>query len=704
LAACEANWNEPYPAKDRDKNILYTAFTERPKHLDPVQSYSENEATFNAQIYEPPLQYHYLDRPYTLVPLTATALPKPAYLDASGRPVPAGSKAIAFSVYEIRIRPGIRYQPHPAFARGADGRLLYDRLASEDVERVHALSDFPQTGTRELTADDYVYQIKRLAHPRLHSPIFGLMVEYIVGLKEYAETLRRADQALTASQGREAWLDLSKYPLPGAEVVDRYTYRIKLRGKYPQFAYWLAMPFFAPVPIEADRFFWQPGMAEKNLTLDRWPIGTGPYMLAENNPNSRMVLVRNPNFHGETYPAQGEPGDAAAGLLADAGKPMPFIDEVVFSREKEDIPYWNKFLQGYYDASAITSDSFDQAVRVNLEGDARVTPEMEEKGIRLETSVATTTVYMAFNWLDPVVGGPSERARKLRRAISIAVDWEEYISIFANGRGIAAQGPIAPGIYGYREGRAGMNPVVYDWADGAPRRKPIGAARRLLAEAGYPDGRDARTGQPLVLYLDVTGRGPSDKSRFDWFRKEFAKLDLQLEIRDTDYNRFQDKVRKGAAQIFVWGWNADYPDPENFLFLLVTGQGKVKHDGENAANYSNPEYDALYERMKNMENGLERQAIVDRMVAILREDSPWLWGFHPKDYALIHSWLSNVKPNLMARNRIKYERVDAAKREVLREKWNHPVLWPLGVIALVLVLGSLPAIVSYRRRERMAAA
>jgi ABC-type transport system substrate-binding protein len=704
LAACEANWNEPYPAKDRDKNILYTAFTERPKHLDPVQSYSENEATFNAQIYEPPLQYHYLDRPYTLVPLTATALPKPAYLDASGRPVPAGSKAVAFSVYEIRIRPGIRYQPHPAFARGADGRLLYDRLASEDVERVHALSDFPQTGTRELTADDYVYQIKRLAHPRLHSPIFGLMVEYIVGLKEYAETLRRADQALTASQGREAWLDLSKYPLPGAEVVDRYTYRIKLRGKYPQFAYWLAMPFFAPVPIEADRFFWQPGMAEKNLTLDRWPIGTGPYMLAENNPNSRMVLVRNPNFHGETYPAQGEPGDAAAGLLADAGKPMPFIDEVVFSREKEDIPYWNKFLQGYYDASAITSDSFDQAVRVNLEGDARVTPEMEEKGIRLETSVATTTVYMAFNWLDPVVGGPSERARKLRRAISIAVDWEEYISIFANGRGIAAQGPIAPGIYGYREGRAGMNPVVYDWADGAPRRKPIGAARRLLAEAGYPDGRDARTGQPLVLYLDVTGRGPSDKSRFDWFRKEFAKLDLQLEIRDTDYNRFQDKVRKGAAQIFVWGWNADYPDPENFLFLLVTGQGKVKHDGENAANYSNPEYDALYERMKNMENGLERQAIVDRMVAILREDSPWLWGFHPKDYALIHSWLSNVKPNLMARNRIKYERVDAAKREVLREKWNHPVLWPLGVIALVLVLGSLPAIVSYRRRERMAAA
>jgi oligopeptide transport system substrate-binding protein len=708
IAGCGRIWNEPYPAQDRGGNILYTAFTERPKHLDPVQSYGENEAEFNAQIYEPPLQYHYLKRPYTLVPMTAAAMPRPAFLDAAGRRLPADAKNVAFSLYEIRIRPGILYQPHPALARGADGRLLYDHLAPKDLEGVHALADFPKTGTRELTADDYVYEIKRLAHPRLQSPILGLMSEYIVGLREYAETLRKADRALAAAGGRDAWLDLSKYPLAGVEAVDRHTYRIKLKGRYPQFAYWLAMSFFAPVPIEADRFYAQPGMAERDLTLDRNPIGTGPYMFGENNPNSRLVLVRNPNFHGETYPAEGEPGDVAAGLLADAGKAIPFVDEVVFSREKEGIPYWNKFLQGYYDSSGIASDSFDQAVRVSVEGDARVTPEMEEKGIRLETSVATSTAYMAFNWLDPVVGGSGnaearERAKKLRQAIAIAVDWEEYISIFANGRGIAAQGPVAPGIFGYRDGERGMNPLVYDWVNGAPRRKPVAAAKKLLAEAGYPNGRDARTGQPLVLYYDTTSRGPGDKSRLDWFRKQFAKLDIQLEVRDTDYNRFQDKVRKGAAQVFTWGWNADYPDPENFLFLLVSDQGKVKHDGENAANYSNPEYDALYQRMRNMDNGPERQAIVDRMVAILREDSPWLWGVHPRDYALHHAWLSNVKPNQMARNRIKYLRVDAARREALREQWNRPVLWPAALIVLVLVVASLPAVGSYRRRERAAA-
>jgi ABC-type transport system substrate-binding protein len=707
LTGCGRIWNNPYPPSDQGRNVLYSAFTERPKHLDPVQSYSENEAEFNAQIYEPPLQYHYLKRPYDLIPMTAEDIPRPQYLDSDGRLLPTDAQDVAYSVYEIRIRPGILFQPHPAFARDAGGALLYHNLTRQDLRNVFELRDFAETGTRELTAEDYVYQIKRLAHPRLHSPIFGLMSEYIVGLKELAETLKRAESRRGGDQG--AWLDLSQYPLAGVELVHRYAYRIKLKGRYPQFVYWLAMNFFAPVPIEADRFYAQDGMEERNLTLDWYPVGTGPYMLTENNPNARMVLERNPNYRGETYPTDGEEGDAAAGLLRDAGRPVPFIDKVVFAREKEGIPYWNKFLQGYYDASGIASDNFDQAVRISIEGEAGVTPEMEAKGIRLETAVATSSRYLAFNWLDPVVGGIAkdpadrERAKKLRKAISIALDWEEFISIFANGRGIPGQGPIPPGIFGFRDGREGMNPVVYDWSGERPKRKPIEAARKLLEEAGYADGRDARTGEPLVLYLDTSDRGPGDKPRYDWFRKQFAKLNVQLEIRGTDYNRLQDKVRKGAAQMFVWGWNADYPDPENFLFLFHTPQSRAKFQGENAANYSNPEFDRLFDTVKHMENSPQRQEIIDRMVSILHEDAPWSFMFHPGEYSLRHAWIQNVKPNQMARNGLKYQRIDARLRDQRRAQWNEPVLWPVAVIVLLLIVSSIPAIATYRRRERMAA-
>ncbi len=697
LPACDSElWNNPYPAADGGKSIFYTAFTERPKHLDPAQAYSENEYEFLAQIYAPPLQYHYLKRPYQLVPLAAAQMPTVHYLDRHRRPLPDNAREdkIAFSVYEIHIKPNLRYQPHPAFARDSQGKLEYDHLTLSDLRDIHALSDFSDSGTRNVTAADYAYQIKRLAHPQLHTPIYGVMSEYIVGLKDYAATLQEA-----AKKNPDAFLDLNEYSLSGVQVVDEYTYRIEIIGKYPQFAYWLAMPFFAPMPREAERFYAQPGMHERNLTLDWWPVGSGPYYLSENNPNQRMVLTRNPYYDSENYPAEGEAGDAPAGLLADAGKPLPLIDRVVFTLEKETIPYWNKFLQGYYDASGISSDSFDQAVQVTVGGEATVTDAMHAQGIKLSTSVATSTMYTGFNWLDPTVGGNSDRARKLRQAIAIAVDFEEFVAIFANGRGIAAQSPIPPGIFGYREGEPGMNHYVYDWVDGAPQRKSIESAKRLLAEAGYPDGVDALTHQPLVINLDTTGTGVGDKSRLDWLRKQFDKINVQLVARSTDYNRFQDKIRKGDTQMFYFGWNADYPDPENFLFLLSGAQAKVSKGGENAANYNNPEYDRLFEQMKNMENGLARQAIIDRMLEIVRRDSPWLWGYHPKNYVLQHAWLSNVKANMMANNKLKYWRVDARQRDAMRRRWNRPERWPLwmGIAALLLSVFWLWRV--FRQRE-----
>jgi len=675
LAGCGEIWNDPYPAAERGKSILYSAFIERPKHLDPVQSYTEDEAKFTQQVYEPPLQYHYLKRPYELIPLTAVEVPKPRSIQ--------GGK---FTVYEVRIRPGIRYQPHPAFLSENHS------LERNAVEKLKTPYDLP-LGTRELTADDYVYQIKRLAHPRLHSPILGLMSEYIVGLDDFSKQLK--------DQKKTGWLDLREVPLKGVERVDAHTFRVTLKGSYPQFVYWLAMPFFAPVPWEAEKFFEQPGMAEKNFTLDWWPVGTGAYMLTENNPNARMVLQRNPNFRGEPYPSDGDPGDREAGLLADAGKTMPFIDQIVFSREKESIPYWNKFLQGYFDSSAIPSDTFDQAVRVSIEGEAGLTPEMESRGIQLRTSVDTTILYLGFNWMDSVVGGSSERTRKLRQAIAIAIDWEEFISIFLNGRGLVGHDPLAPGIFGQREGREGINPLTHEWRNGAPRRRPVEEARTLLAEAGYPDGRDAKSGEPLVLYLDTVGRGPGDKPRFDWWRRQFAKLSIQLEIRDTDWNRYQEKIRKGSQQLYILGWNADYPDPENFLFLLHGPQARVRNQGENTSNYVNPEFDALFERVKNIPNSAERQRLIDRMVEIARRDAPWLWGYHPKSYGLTHAWMQNGKPNNMARNNLKYLRVNVEKREAMRREWNRPVIWPFILITTLLVLSAVPAVLAYRKRERM---
>jgi ABC-type transport system substrate-binding protein len=718
LAGCGRVWNDPYPAEDRGKNIYYSFFVERPRHFDPAQSYTSDEYDVIQNIYEPPFQYHYLKRPYQLVPAAATEVPHPKYYDKAGRVLPADADAarVDYSEYDIHIKQGVLYQPHPAFARDDKGEPLYISLPESEIRSKYKLSDFPKTGTRELTADDYVYEIKRLANPQLVSPIYGHMTDYIVGLKELGDRLKRDNDALVAayqmrygvSDPGRPWIDLRAYDLSGVKSLDRYTYRVRIKGKYPQFLYWLAMPFFAPIPWEADEFYSQRGMNDgRNLTLDNYPVGTGAYMLSQYDPNFRMVLDANPTFRGESYPSEGAPGDADAGLLGDAGKRVPFSDRIVFTREKESIPLWNKFLQGYYDSAGIGSDNFDQAVRVGVSGEVAVTPEMQERGIQLVTAVEPTTFYLAFNFNDPVVGGGKgderahSRARKLRQAVSIAIDWEEFISIFANGRGVAGMGPLPPGIFGYKEDATGYNPVVYDWVDGRPVRKTIAAAKKLLAEAGYPDGRDEKTGRPLVLYLDTTDRGPDDAARLAWYRRQFAKIDVQLEIRSTDWNRFQEKIRLGNTQMFFLGWHADYPDPENFMFLLYGPNGT--QDGENKARYANLEFDRLFERMRNMDSGPQRQAIIDQMVKIARDDAPWVWGFHPKTYALRHAWVRPGKPNVITRNTLKYARVNPELREQKRDEWNRPVVWPLGLILAALLLASAPAYVSYRRRERMAA-
>lgn len=687
-SGCDVVLNNPYVDQEGTGKIIYSAFSERPKHLDPARAYSSNEYSIISQIYEPLFQYHYLKRPYQLEPLLATSMPTVTYFDKTGKQLSntASVERIAYSEYLISIKKGVEYQPHPAFNLALHQGLPVNWTGDD-------LYSLPMK-SRQLISDDFIYQIKRLADPSTQSPIAELMKNYIIGFSDFM----LQQQVATRSKATR----LKSIEMKGVKKIDDFHFTIQVKGKYPQFINWLAMPFFAPMPWEADVFFANKHLIAKNMTLDWFPVGTGPYWLKENNPNRRMVLQKNPNFHNDFYPVNGTEDDKANGLLIDAGKRLPLTDTVIFSLEKETIPYWNKFLQGYYDASGISSDSFDQAISFSFGGDLGLSENLKQRGISLQTAITTSSYYLGFNMLDKVVGGSSEQTRKLRQAISIAVDYEEYISIFQNGRGIPAQSIIPPGIFGHLDGENGINPVVYNWQNG-PVRRSIADAKKLLTEAGYPNGKHLLTGEPLILYFDTMDSGPDSKSRLNWLRKQFNKLNIQLLIRATDYNRFQEKMRNGSAQMYMWGWNADYPDPENFMFLLYGKNAKALVGGENASNYQNKRFDHLFEKMSTMENTSERQMIIDQMVSLTQQDAPWLWGFHPKAFSLHHAWYKNTKPNLMANNKTKYINIDPELRKKYQQKWNKPVVWPLYIFLIVIILLMLPAYLIYKRIEHKTA-
>lgn len=695
------NWNAPYTKEQFQHQTQFTSFSSPPKHLDPVVSYNSNEWAILSQVYEPLLQYHYLKRPYSLEPLTLKKMPEIRYLDSEGNET-ENQVDIAISEYFFELKKGIQYQPHPAFVKQGDS-FKYHELNSDELKSVEDVYDFAELASRELVANDYIYAIKRMALRQNHSPIYDSMKDYIIGLDPFSKTVTSEFSKQIKQQNSKSQLsyfDLNDYQVSGVEAIDRYRFKIQIKGVYPQFLYWLTMNFFAPIPWEADKFYKQPGLVEKNITLDTSPVGTGPYYLAENNPNRVMRLLANPNYHDDYYPSSGLPEGADKSLLDDAGQKLPFIKEVVYTLEKESVPLWNKFLQGYYDSSGVSSDSFDQAVSISTSGNMQLTEQMQQKGIQFLSQIQPTVFYFGFNMADEVVGGYSEKQQKLRQAISIAVNFEEYISIFMNGRGVPAQGPIPPGIYGFQEGESGMNGVVYDWKNNHLQRKSLDYAKQLLAEAGYPNGRDAN-GEPLTLNYDTAATGPDSQSMLNWYRKQFAKLGINLVIRATDYNRFQDKVRRAKVQMFSWGWNADYPDPENFLFLLYGGNATIHTDGGgvNSANYDNPEFNRFFEKMKNMPNGAERLQIINQMVEIARQDSPWIWGFHPKALALYHNWLKNIWPNALANNTTKYKRIDMELRAQQQNSWNQPVLWPLVVLVMLLLASIYPLTKAYKKRQ-----
>ena len=682
---------------DTGEEIIYQSnFQLPPKHLDPVVSYSTDESVFLSQIYESPLGYHFLKRPYELEPVLLEKMPEVIYLNNAQQPVPKNSKNIAFTEYRFTIKPGLFFQPHPSFVTNENGDYLHLFSSPSDSTRFKTITDFTDTATRELTAGDFLYAIKRMADPTNSSPLLSFMSQHIVGMSELSQEIRNLDN-------RPVWLDLRQLSMTGLKQLGRYQYSVTINGIYPQFVYWQAMHFFSPMPWEADRFYKNPGFAEKNLTLDWYPVGTGPFMMTENNPNQRIILEKNPNFRDDYYPSEGAPGDKEAGYLADAGKKLPMIDKAIFTLDKESLPMWGKFLQGYYDRSGEDHgnvvQNFDQALVVGPQG-FELSKEMADKNISLTEEIKPSVFYYGFNMLDPVVGGYSEQQQKLRQAIAMVWNMEEAIDIFQNGAGLPYMGPIPPGIDGSGEGQYAINPYTHDWNNGKAIRKSLDKARELLTEAGYPGGRDINTGKPLKLYFDVQGRSNSLE---DWQKRQLEKLGIQLEFRATDWNRYREKMRNGNHQLFEFGWLADYPDPENFLYLLYGPESPLKCDcdGNNIANYDNPEYNRLFEAMRTMQQGPERAKLLQRMLDIVRKDAPWFTGYYKKEFFLNNQWVYNNKRHGISSATLKYVRIDPDLRQHKQQAWNQPKLLPLITSLILITLLVLAAITAYQKRQQV---
>jgi oligopeptide transport system substrate-binding protein len=573
------------PSKKELGNVYRDAIRTNLKTLDPALTSDRYSNMCVSQVYETLYQYKYLSRPYDVEPALADSLP--AIAD-SGRE------------YTIRLKPGIRF--------------------ADD-------SCFPGGKGREVRASDFVYSTLRLADVRTQSTGWWIYEGKIRGLDDFRAATERLPPFPDSLDP-----DLYRQRVEGIEALDSLTVRIRLTRPYPYFKYILAMNYAAVVAREAVTTYGE--------DFRHHPVGTGPYLLDEWRRGLRVTFKRNPNFRREAYPTEGMPADSARGLLADAGKPLPFIDRVEINIFEEDQTMMLNFLRGNLDRSSIPKDNYDRIV----------TPEKTlhgpyaEAGFRLVKDEDLDLTYTIFNMEDPLLG----KHKKLRQALSLSEDADHIIKLFYNGRAIRAHSPIPPGLFGFDT--AYKNPFA---------RHDIPKAKALLAEAGFPDGQ----GLPEFEYLFPSSS--SGRQMAEHFVQGAAKIGIKVKLVGVTWPEFLGRLKGKKIQIAGAAWGADYPDPENFLQLFY---GPNESPGENNANFKHAEYDSLFVKMAVMQDSPERLALIRRMKDILAEECPIIPNTHRLSEYLAYDWVGNLKPSAVLDAPYKYLRVDAEKRSASGDK------------------------------------
>ncbi len=429
-------------------------------------------------------------------------------------------------------------------------------------------------------------------------------------------------------------------PIPGLEVVDRYTLKIRLKEPDLRFIYALAVPNTAAVAREVVEAY--------GLDFGAHPVGTGPYMLGEYKRSSKIVLVANPGYREVTYtPAGPIPPQSRAIAAALKGKRLPIPGRIEISIIEEGQARWLAFLNREIDLlEQLPADFVDKALT-----NGKLRPELAAQGIQHEILLRPNTWWTYFDMEDPIVGGYTPDKIALRRAIGMAYDQDEAIRVLLKGRAVPATGPIPPDIAGY-DPNLKTQAQLFD----------PGAARALLDRFGYKDRngdgyREMPDGGPLVLEKWSTPTSAQRQADELW-KKNMDAIGIRIEFKKDRLPELRKMARLGKIQMRGDGWNADYPDAENFMQNLYgpnVGQA-------NDSRFNLPEFNRLYEQARALPDSPERTKLFDRMTELVLAYAPWRMGYHLIEDQLLQPWVRDYKPHPIRSQTWQYVDLDAAPR------------------------------------------
>jgi ABC-type transport system substrate-binding protein len=573
------------------KTLRY-AFLIAETGFDPVRLSDIYSRTLTSHIFESLYTYDPLARPTRIVPLVADGGPE---ISAD------------FKTFRIKVKPGIYFADDPAF----------------------------KGKRREVTAQDFVYSIKRYADPANNAQAWASYEDQgIVGLDELRHKIIKSKQPFPYDTEIE-----------GLKALDRYTLQVTTHGPRPRLveSIFAGNDLYGAVAREVVEFYGD--------RISEHPVGTGPFMLKSWRRSSQMVFERNPAYRERHYEAQPAPDDAEAqAILAKfKGRRIPMVDRVVVDVIVERQPRWLAFLNNEHDFIERVPEEFITQAAPGR----KLAPNLAKRGMQAVFTVAPDMTLTCFNMEDPVVGGMAPDKVALRRAISLAYDVRKEILIARRGQGVPAQAPIVPHTTGF-------DPAFKsEMSDYDPAR-----AKALLDMYGYVDKdgdgwRDLPDGSPLVITRNTE---PNSLSRAidELWDKALRAIGIKLQLKIQQWPENLKAAQSGRYQMWPVASSASSNDGQEALQRVYGPFSGT----QNLPRFKDARLDALYDRMQAMPDGPEREALFREAKRIAVTYVPYKVHVHRMLTDIQQPWMSGYRRPLFWQDFWQFVDIDPARQPV----------------------------------------
>ena len=414
----------------------------------------------------------------------------------------------------------------------------------------------------------------------------------------------------TASSG--AWIFNDRVdPATGFRALDDTTFQLRLERPFIPILEILTMQYCSIIPREA--------VARYGKDFRNHPCGTGPFRFSSWEEGQALILLRNEHYFEKDS----------------AGHSLPYLDAVKVSFFDDKATEFLQFRQGQLAFINEIDASFKDEI-LSKKGELK---EQWRGKIILSTCPQLNIEYLGIlvDTANPSVSHSPLRWLAVRQAINYGFDRRKMMMYLKNSLGLPAESGFVPaGLPSYDSSQ--VKGYHYD-----PEK-----ARRLLAAAGYPNGK----GMPPIKLLTISIY--SDFASF--IARQLEELGIRIEVEVVQKSLLLEQTAKSEALFFRGSWLADYPDAENYLSVFYSKNPAPP----NYTRYSNPVFDRLYERALQETNDSLKISLYRQMDQLVMDDAPVVPLWYDEVVHLVDPRVRGLEPNAL--NLLELRRVSIAPR------------------------------------------